>query len=360
VEVDERADIYALGCIMYELILGTPPVRNNSPALSSRDEALVYLEPVFNKMTAYSASERYERLEDALDDLGIAFGYALATIRGGRAVANRDLPTMTKLLRSSNEMHRNRGIEIAKELGKEAVESLHSLLGHARREVRNAAALALGEITDPDSLRYLVAAMYGQSKKAHAFRPSADTASTAIARYPAELRLHACEEISQPVPAPLVLQILQDLPEGDGYTTFSELAARGVILLDSTESELGFLAEIDEDRAWPLILALVRDRKGWEWNWKLRSILGHLSPLRQAELIKLWLPNVEDSWHFKQIFDSLRSSSIPVDIKSECLNLLLLCIESFGRRFEGKYSMAEAVKKELAQLNSDGETAEIF
>ncbi len=144
VEVDQRADIYALGCILYELIMGTPPVRNNSPRLGSRDEALAYLDPIFNRMTAFSADDRYQRLEEAIDDLSINFGYTLATMQGGRAAANRDLPTMIKLLRSSNELHRRKGIEIARELGNEALEPLHELVGHARRDVRDAAALALG------------------------------------------------------------------------------------------------------------------------------------------------------------------------------------------------------------------------
>jgi serine/threonine protein kinase len=216
-DVDQRADIYALGCIFYELVMGTPPVRNNSPRLGSKDDALVYLDPVFNRMTAFSADDRYQRLDDAIDDLSINFGYALATMQGGRATVNRDLPTMIKMLRSSNELHRRKGIEIARELGNEALEPLHELVGHTRRDVRDAAASALGEIADPRSLHYLVSALYGNSKRAAGFRPSSDTASVAISHYPPNLRIKACDEISQPIRPWQAVQILKGLPKDEAY-----------------------------------------------------------------------------------------------------------------------------------------------
>lgn len=137
-----------------------------TPTVATRDDALSSIDPILDRMMAYAAEVRYQNLEDAIDDLAIQFGWALAIFKGERPLPNRDLPTVVKLLKSSNEAHRRQGIELAAELGKEALQSLHGLLGHNRRDVRDAAALSLGEIGDPHSLPCLTAALYGNSKNA--------------------------------------------------------------------------------------------------------------------------------------------------------------------------------------------------
>lgn len=329
-EVDQRADIYALGCILYELVMGTPPVRNNSPRLDSKDKALSYLDPVFERMTAFLAGDRYQRLEDALEDLSISFGYVLATIRGGRAVANRDLPTMLKLLKSSNELHRKKGVEIARELGKDALEQLHELVGHGRRDVRNAAVLALGEIGDPSSLHYLVSGLYGAAKRASTFRPSADTAAIAISCYPPDLRVKACDEVNQPIRPWQAVQILKGLPKDDAYAAYLRLVSRELLLLDWAESEVEGLVSLDEDYAWPSVQKLIEQQQ----EWKVRSVLPHLSPTRQTECIKLWMPTLKDGWFFESIFRVLQTSQMPLDDKRDMLRLLLARIEGFEGRFD--------------------------
>jgi serine/threonine protein kinase len=304
-EVDYRADIYALGCILYELISGTPPVRNNSPKLQTISEAFEPLDPIIDRMTAYKPSDRYSNLEDVIEELSVNIGWILAAHETGRRPVKTDLPAMVKLLKSSNDSQRTRGIEIARRLGRRAVDTLHDLLGHGRRDVRNSAALALGEIADPSSLPYLISALYGNAASASKFRPSADTASQAIANYPVERRLEAIAYISQTIRPYQLTQILSGTPPDESYPLIQSLLDKKLVLMDWTESELEAFADIDEERIWPEIKRQL-DGGAFRSAFKVRNLMKHLSSAHQTEFMGLWLnQGITDSWYFNYVLDTV-------------------------------------------------------
>jgi serine/threonine protein kinase len=272
--VDRRADIYALGCIFYEMLTSIPPVRTNAPKLSMISKALEPFEPIWARMTAWEATARYETLEDALEDMAVCFGWVLASLRGAAGLQHPDVATMLKLLRCSNESRRQRGIDLAVRLGKSALPELHELAGHGKRDVRNSCARALGLIGDESSIPILVAGLYGNAEKPRNFRPSTDTAAEALAQHPAERRLAALKLIKSPVRPRQVQTILAGLKGTEAFDAVFDLRQRGFLLVDWAETDLEALVPTDEERSWPEVEKLVAEHN----DLPIKSLLMHLTP----------------------------------------------------------------------------------
>ncbi len=345
-DVDSRADIYALGYILYELFAGSPPVRNSSPALGKINDAFAVLDPIFVRMTAHEPKDRYQFIEDVVEDVSVAFGWILATMKGARPAESADVPTMAKLLKSSNDAHRQRGILIAGQLGEDALYVLHELSGHSRRDIRNAAVAALGEIAHPSSLPFLIGCLYGGvNSKASTFRPAADTAAAAIGRYPADVRIRSCADLAQPVHSVQLQQILKGVPKDTAYATVQDVVARGRLLLDYGETALTLLAGIDEERAWPEILAGI---KGGSINgFGARSLARVLSARHQAEFLDAWMERTKDAWYFSYILEAILSAELACDAKRQLLLKLKGKSQTYRGQFKNQADVIAAIDKAL-------------
>lgn len=347
--VDHRADIYALGCIFYEMLTSIPPVRTNAPKISVISSAFEPFEPIWARMTAWEADARYQTLEDALEDLFVSFGWVLASLKGAAGLQHPDMPAMVKLLKTSNEAQRQRGIDLAVRLGKSALPDLHELAGHGKRDVRNSCARALGLIGDDSSIPILVAGLYGNSDKPNRFRPSTDTATESLAQYPAEKRLAALRLIKSPLRPTQVQAILAGMVGTEAYDAVLDLRKRGLLLVDWSETDLLALVAIDEERAWPEVETLLAGRD----DSRIQHILPHLSPPKRLILLKGWIEvGAEYSWHFDDQIRFLAEIETAKDLKVEMFESLRQRVAEYTGKFDEREKLLTQIRTHLKRLTA--------
>jgi predicted phosphodiesterase len=229
---------------------------------------------------------------------------SLESAQGARPPTSKGPKEMARLLRSRNGAARAEGVNVAIQLGPEAVPDLHELVGHSRRDVRNASALALGAIGDERSIPYLVAALHSDrkpdSKNFWDFRPSVDEAANALSAYSVEARQVVLRDLDRPILWDQFLLLVRGVESDAAFATAEDMRSRGLLLLKGFNERgmLELLVRIDESKAWPRVRRLIG---GGSKVSALPNLLPLLSGEHQIEIVSEWLSSGDKSdkydWH---------------------------------------------------------------
>ena len=302
-KVDQRADIYALGCILYEALAGISPTRPSLPSLSSLHPQLARLDKIFRKMTAHSPSKRYQHLDEVTDELmwtiihiGIPTEAPLSD--------EEDKKRLVKYLRSTNAANQARALDVAHRLGHKALPELHEHAGNRPLNVALAAYRIIGELCNADSLPYLLAGLYPLRTSQKPKFPTGEVAAHAIRNYPEDDRLTLLKSVKDLVLAPHVKIIVAGIDPDKSYPCVLRLYLEKLLYEDwGSEAGLGLLLHIDSKRGWSIVEEKLSGTEVLYSFTLFRDIFPFVSKPRQMHLIDYLIsrPRTLSSWELERI-----------------------------------------------------------
>lgn len=257
-KVDFRADTYALGCMLYELISSISPTRPNMPRLEELDKRLAPLDKLFNKMTAHDPRKRYQYLDEALTDLIWALVQIGEIVSAAISTPEDDESLFLKLLSSANGLHQKQAIEPALRLGERALPLLHQGLGNRRLDIVSSAYSILGELAHISSVPFLIEGIYPRRTSTKPRFPTGEAAARAIRRYDADVRRGVLDSITDLVRAEDIEIIIEGLNPSETYDRVLKLYKEKRFYTDwGIDEGISLLLKLDADKAWLLVEGLM-------------------------------------------------------------------------------------------------------
>jgi hypothetical protein len=349
-KVDHRADIYALGCILYEIVSGISPTRPNLPPLKEFHRDLAPLDAILSRMIAHRPEDRYGSIDAAFDDLVWALVHTRIPT-SGPSTDEDEKKELIKLLTSANAANQSRAIEPAMRLGTKAMAVLHEHVGHRRLDVAMASYRLLGEIGDESSLPYLIAGLYPRRTGKRPQFPTGEYAAAAMRNYPATVRLRALERISDVVRPEDIAKVIDDLEPSVSYDRLLGLYRGKKFYPDWDEhAGLSLLVRVDQDRTWPIVHDLLSGGRN-VYSWMIfRDIYPLVNTQRQQMIIEHYLsdPEALSSWELPRMLEAAIQGAFSKDY-------LVAVLDRIGELAEvafKRYAELEKFKKRLRRARS--------